>query len=179
MSERLIHVVDFHSFGEAVSADVSQFANRVSVGIKAVRKKSILDQPLQQVFQRPGAGWLVNPPHIYIPDHVLQHFTGTRDGHFWRNVGDLDRLLDAIAKYVELTGEMFQAIQQGLKRRVHSGSQMDWNDQRELDPVSSVQRSNDVLHARDGIRRVDPRPFRDRLSRAFHFLYLLSMAKTP
>ena len=82
LSERLVNVGDCHFFAEAVRADVAQFADRVGVGVKAVGKKSVLDQPLEQVFQRPGAGRLVDSSLIHFPDDDTPAPCGNESGPF-------------------------------------------------------------------------------------------------
>src|SRR5579859_2968186 len=96
--------------------DVAQLADRVGVGVEAVREIAVFDQPLEEVFEGPGSGWLIDSSLIHIPNEVLQHFTGASQGHFWRNVGDLDRFVDSDSEFLELPGKVFQANDQGLKR---------------------------------------------------------------
>src|SRR5438132_315817 len=88
LGERLEYFRPRDLLMKMVRTDVAEHAHGGGVGIQDRRKMAILDEPLQQVLQRPGAGRFVATPLIDVPDDVLEHLAGTSERHFRIYIGD-------------------------------------------------------------------------------------------
>ena len=79
-------------------ADVAQLADGIGLGIQSAGELAILDETLQQDFQRPGAGRLVDTAFVHVPNEVFEHLAGTRQRHPWSEVGDQYDLVYAFSQ---------------------------------------------------------------------------------
>ena len=124
MRERLVYVGRRDPLAEVVRPDVAQLADGLRVGFEPGREVTVLDEPLDQALQGPGAGGLADPPHEHVPDYILQHFAGPDQCHLRVHHGTVDGLADTLPQFLELLGELVQAVGEVLERRVHQIAQL-------------------------------------------------------
>ena len=95
-----------------MGAEIAEHADRVGVGLQPCRQVAVLDQPLQQVLQRPRPGRLVDPPLVDLANHPLQDLAGAGQGHLGVELGHQHGLADAVAKFGPLARELLQTLPQ-------------------------------------------------------------------
>jgi hypothetical protein len=96
-----------------MGTDVAEQADGVRVGFQPGRQVAGLDQPVDEALQRPGAGWLVDPPPVDLADNVIQHLAGRHHRQVGGEVGNQGGLPDGVPDFTELVGE---AVQEGKQR---------------------------------------------------------------
>src|SRR5205814_1005109 len=82
-------------------------------------KMTVLDEALEKVLQRPGAGRLIDPALVDVSDNVFQHLAGASERHFGVQFSDPHRLPNPFPKVGALVGKVFQPTKQVLEDWFH------------------------------------------------------------
>ncbi len=96
LRERLLDVCGRDCLAPASSAVLAQPADQRR-GIELAGQAPLAVESLDQAFQRPRAGWFVEPRIVDVFDHQLEHFAGSAERHLWVVTCIVDRRIDACA----------------------------------------------------------------------------------